>query len=100
VRPMASARRKSPFRRAGWFWRPILTKLGACGITMPWGCVYLQDAWFSVGWVRRHELVHLRQIQKEGAVVFTVRYLYFLTRFGYFGNPYEIEAYAVASPPQ
>jgi hypothetical protein len=95
---MATAR-KLPFRKAGWFWRPVLIKLGAAGITMPWGAVYLLAPWFRVGWIRRHELVHLRQIERDGAAMFTLRYLYFTIRFGYWKNPYEVEAYAKASPP-
>jgi hypothetical protein len=69
------------------------------GITLPWGRVYLLQPWLQCDWLRRHEMVHLRQIRADGPVFFTLRYFWWLARYGYRNNPYEIEAYAVASPP-
>ena len=91
---------RNPFQVAGWFWRPIMTRIGIVGITLPWGQVKLLKPWFRVPWLRRHELVHLRQIGRDGPVYFLARYFWFLARYGYRQNPYEIEAYAIASPPE
>lgn len=40
----------------------------------------------------RHELCHLRQIERDGRAKFAVRYMWWLLRYGYHDNPYEIEA--------
>ena len=87
-----------PFSVAGWFWRPVMTRIGIVGITLPWGEVKLLKPWFRVRWLRKHELVHLRQVRRDGPICFTIRYFWFLARYGYRRNPYEIEAYAIASP--
>jgi hypothetical protein len=42
----------------------------------------------------RHELKHLEQIERDGRVVFAVKYLWWLLRYGYMANPYEVEARA------
>jgi hypothetical protein len=91
---------KMPFREAGWLWCRVLPAINCIGITMPWGVAYLLKPWFHARWLRKHELMHLRQIRRDGPVCFTVRYLWFLAWRGYRNNPYEIEAYAVASPPE
>lgn len=89
-----------PFRRAGWFWRRFLDRYGLAGIAMPWpwgACAYLIAPWFEHRGLRRHELVHLRQIKRDGWLWFSLRYLFWLARYGYRKNPYEIEAYSIAS---
>jgi hypothetical protein len=43
-------------------------------------------------------LVHLRQIQRDGPVRFTLTYAWWLLRYGYRANPYEIEAYSAERP--
>ena len=42
----------------------------------------------------RHERKHLEQIERDGRVLFSIRYLYWLARHGYWNNPYEVEARA------
>ncbi len=73
----------------------LLQVLGAVGITMPWGRVYLREPWFEDRLTRLHELAHLRQIQRDGPLFFCVRYFWWQMRYGYWKNPYEVEAYAV-----
>ena len=86
------------FVPAGLFWRPALRLLGAVAITMPWRRVYMLPAYFEDETIRRHELVHIEQIERDGAVVFCVKYLWWLLRYGYRRNPYEIEAYDREGP--
>lgn len=62
---------------------------------MPWGRVYILEPWFNDRLIRIHEVVHLRQIQREGSVRFSCRYMWWLVRFGYWANPYEVEAYRI-----
>ncbi len=42
----------------------------------------------------RHELEHIYQVRRDGWWVFYVKYLYYLARYGYLDNPYELEAHA------
>jgi hypothetical protein len=77
-------------------WRWFLNRLGCMGITMPWKRIYiLSEHQFNES-LRRHELVHIDQIDREGAVRFSVKYLWWLLVLGYWENPFEIEAYQKA----
>jgi hypothetical protein len=79
-------------------WGPVrwfLLLSGTVGITMPWGRVYVLEPWFEDRLLRLHEVVHLRQIRRDGRVRFTLSYLWWLGRHGYWRNPYEIEAYRI-----
>lgn len=44
--------------------------------------------------VYHHELQHVRQFWAE-PLTFHVKYLYYLWKYGYYDNPYEVEAYKV-----
>jgi hypothetical protein len=85
------------FRHAGWFWTRALPILGGHAITIPapfgWSRVYLLPHVFDNETTRRHERVHLEQIERDGVIKFSVQYLYWCLRYGYRLNPYEIEAY-------
>ena len=76
---------KGPIR---WF----LEIFDYSAITMPWQTVYLRPD--RVGYERLvvHESVHIEQIQRLGAVKFTLLYLWYNIRYGYRNNPFEIEA--------
>lgn len=80
-------------RRGPIFW--LMTRIGLAAITMPWHRIYVLDAYQSRQDVLRHELVHIEQIERDGPVLFSLRYLWWLFRYGYFNNPYETEAYAL-----
>ena len=43
--------------------------------------------------LRRAE-ASVEQIERDGAVKFSVLFLWYLVRYGYRRNPYEVEAYA------
>lgn len=68
----------------------LMAKINCYGITMPWRVAYI--GLHRDPRVVRHELVHLAQIRRDGDLVFWARYLYYSLRFGYRGNPYEVEA--------
>ena len=40
-----------------------------------------------------HELTHVKQIERDGIIKFSVMYTYYTIKYGYRDNPYEIEAY-------
>lgn len=71
-----------------WF----LEAFGFAGITLPWRTIYLLAEWQHDVDLRRQELVHIEQIDREGPVLFSLKYLWWLVRYGYERNPYEIEA--------
>lgn len=85
---------KAKFVPAYGPWRWFLEGAGYSAITMPWRTIYVLREHWEVAELRRHELVHIEQIERDGAIKFTVLYLWYLARYGYRKNPYEIEAYA------
>lgn len=42
--------------------------------------------------ILRHEEVHVQQWKRLGLVRFPLRYLWFHLRYGYWRNPFEVEA--------
>jgi hypothetical protein len=86
----------APFVIATGFWRIFLERLGLAAITMPWRKVYILARYVDHDGLRSHELVHIEQIERDGPVMFSVKYLFWLARYGYWDNPYETEAYARA----
>ena len=44
--------------------------------------------------ILRHEEVHVRQWRRHGLLQFAALYLWYHVRYGYFRNPFEIEARA------
>lgn len=47
----------------------------------------------------RHELEHVYQVRRDGWLVFYVKYLYYLARYGYLKNPYEMDAREAETQP-
>ena len=45
----------------------------------------------------RHERKHLEQIERDGRILFALKYSWWTLRHGYFMNPYEVEARAAES---
>lgn len=84
-----------PYRQAVargiWDW--ALDRLGLVAIVMPWRQVYIKAAWWECETLKRHEAWHIAQIDRDGPVRFTAKYLYWLAKHGYRRNPYEREAY-------
>jgi len=74
-------------------WRWFLKWQGYRGITMPWRSIYVLGEHFDSAELRYHESIHIEQLARDGALKFCALYLYYLIRYGYRRNPYEIEAY-------
>ena len=72
-----------------WF----LNRYGYAAIAMPWRVVYALPGHESAR-LLRHEAKHFEQMDRDGTVVFLVKYFWWLARYGYHLNPYEIEARA------
>ena len=80
-------------------WRWFLVGAGYRAITMPWKSIYVLREHFEVEELRRHELIHIEQIERDGAIKFSILYLWYLVRYGYRRNPYEREAYRRQGEP-
>lgn len=80
---------------------------GFYALTAPWGAIYILPEIMPVCMCRdpkgfmiidennrliRHERCHEAQMKREGTARFLVKYLWYKLRFGYWDNPYEVEA--------
>jgi hypothetical protein len=76
--------------------RKIMYRIGLAGLAMPWRTIYLLEEFKGKADLIAHEQVHIAQMERDGRVKFSILYLWWLARYGYWSNPYEIEAYALA----
>lgn len=53
----------------------------------------------ALEYVEDHEMVHIRQQRKIGVIPFYIIYLYYNIKYGYWNNPYEIEARKLTNEP-
>jgi len=65
---------------------------GFRGLTTPWQTIYLHPDNLTDAALIKQEQVHIAQIQRDGAFVFSAKYVWWSLRFGYWNNPYEVEA--------
>lgn len=75
----------------------ILLYMRACrfdGWASFWRVVYVLPGFDTHASLLRHELCHLAQIERDGRCLYLVKYSWWLLRYGYRQNPYEIEARA------
>lgn len=72
----------------------LVRRVGFLGWTSFWNTVYVLPGHEGNERLLRHERCHLQQIERDGRLKFSVRYLYWLARHGYWNNPYEVEARA------
>ena len=75
---------------------PISTRLlnhfDFAAIVAPWRTIYILPEYFDHEALRRHELAHLAQMQRDGWLRFWVQCLTWYFIPGYERSPYEIEA--------
>jgi hypothetical protein len=57
-----------------------------------WDTIYLRPGFETNTRLIRHEQEHLNQMARDGKLWFMVRYCWWTLLYGYFLNPYEIEA--------
>ena len=69
-----------------------LDRLGFIGWTSVWGVIYLHPDHVNNTRLIDHEQCHAMQMQRDGRVCMLIKYTYYLMRYGYKNNPYEIEA--------
>lgn len=71
-----------------WFMRLA----GFLGWTSFWRVVYVLPGHERNARLLRHERCHLAQIERDGRLLFAVKYAWLTLRHGYWDNPYEVEA--------
>lgn len=57
-----------------------------------WNTIYLMPDHMDNQALIRHEAKHIEQMERDGKFVYMVKYIYWMLRYGYLANPYEIEA--------
>ena len=70
----------------------LMSWAGFKGWTSFWNTVYVLPGHECNDRLLRHERCHLEQIERDGRIWFSLRYAWWLVRFGYWRNPYEVEA--------
>lgn len=69
---------------------------GYKAITSPWSVVYVLPGHETNQHLLAHEQVHLSQVQRLGSIKYTILYLWYNLRYGYWNNPLEVEARQVS----
>jgi hypothetical protein len=70
----------------------LLRFVGHWAVTFPWGTIYCVPEQLDNLKLLAHEQVHLEQIKRDGAILWTLKTWYYYFRYGYQNSPYEVEA--------
>ena len=57
-----------------------------------WNTIYLYPGFETNLGLIRHEAKHLEQMERDGRLLFMLKYAWWLCTKGYSANPYEVEA--------
>ena len=87
------------FRSAGPLAKLFLVRMGFAAVVSPWRTIYLLPQYFDHVTLRRHELAHIAQINRDGALKFWVLCVFRYWYYGYTRSPYEIEARRAETDP-
>ena len=77
--------------------RAFLRAAKSYGICMPWRTIDLMPEHISNAGLIRHEQVHVAQIEREGAITWTIKIFWYLLRYGYKNSPSEVDARKIAN---
>lgn len=75
----------------------IAAHMRACklaGSASFWRTIYVLPGHEHNDRLLRHERKHMEQIERDGRLLFSSKYLWWLARHGYWHNTYEVEARA------
>lgn len=78
----------------------IAAYMNLCGFkgwTSFWGVIYMLPGYESNQRLLRHERKHLEQIERDGRILFALKYSWWTITHGYYMNPYEVESRAAES---
>ena len=63
------------------------------GLATPWNTIYYRNAKMYIDTkLRKHELMHIEQMKRDGVLKYMIMYNWYWVTVGYEKNPYEIEA--------
>ena len=82
---------------------PIAWYMRACGFagwTSFWRTIYVLPGHENNERLLHHERKHLEQIDRDGRLLFALKYSWWTIRHGYWQNPYEVDARAAESKSQ
>lgn len=88
------------FKIAGSIATRFLNYMGFAAVVSPWRTIYLLEKYFDHQTLRRHELAHIAQINREGTIKFWIKCVALYYYCGYTRSPLEIEARAAQDNPQ
>lgn len=74
--------------------RAYMRACGFKGWTSFWGTIYVLPGYEHDERLLRHERCHIKQIKRDGRVLFAIKYSWWTLLRGYWNNPYEVEARA------
>ncbi len=57
-----------------------------------WGTIYVPPGRVRDRRLVGHKMKHVEQMQRDGTLMFTLQYIWWLLRYGYTRHPYEVEA--------
>lgn len=82
------------FKKAKHFYAWFLRTFSYAAIINPFTMVcHVHESYYPPNnRLIRHENTHFEQIKRDGTVKFCFKYLWYLLRYGYENNPYELEA--------
>lgn len=67
------------------------------GLASFWNTIHVLPGFERDQRLLRHERCHLEQIDRDGRLLFALKYSWWTIRHGYCNNPYEVEARAAES---
>lgn len=82
------------FKKAIFFYAWYLRLTGYIAIVNPFSVVcHVLPEYIPVSpRLKAHEEAHFAQIRRDGKLAFIAKYLFYMLKYGYHKNPYEIEA--------
>jgi hypothetical protein len=87
------------FRKAGPIATRFLNRMGFAAVVSPWRTIYMLEKYFDHTTLRRHELAHIAQINRDGAFKFWIKCVAMYYYCGYTRSPIEIEARRAETDP-
>lgn len=70
----------------------LMRLVGIHGWIMPWGIIYVRPGRVRDRRLIAHKMMHIEQMDRDGRLLFSARYVWWLLRHGYERHPYEVEA--------
>lgn len=76
-----------------WIIKKYLDIFKFDALTTFWGVIYYKDInAFNDLKLKKHEIMHENQMKRDGYIIFHIKYTWYLLIYGYWNNPYEVEA--------